>query len=376
MTQQFSEYHFSTAQLDALRTNTDAEAEKVLKQLFNVWNIDETRKIFRNIPQLEQSKDLPAFLLNYLKSPTTLPNWIDLESLEKGRLLFADFGREIILALLTRSLPMCYICANGAEVLQTTTRLIDFPSNPRYERRLLETLQFIVNTCDDKGFTDLNNSWITIKKIRLIHATIRKYIQEKIEWNVAKFGEPINQEDQLMTLSAFCIQVVKALENMGIYFDENQKAHWCHLWKVTGYFLGVEETYLPSTYTDFEIMSQRIYASQAKESDAGKLLTASCVNFMASLLPFKILNAFSYSVFKYINEPQYRQMLGLTKTHWFWDRVMPWLMKTTLGVDQKLEKKSFIFRFLIRLFNKWLINGILKMTTNNEKYFYLPNHLK
>ena len=82
------------------------------------------KKVFEN--------DFPAFLAAYISDIGTLPSWVNMEQIKKGQQVFWDYGREVILALLCRSLPMSYICGNGAKVLTTTTRLIDIPKNPKY----------------------------------------------------------------------------------------------------------------------------------------------------------------------------------------------------------------------------------------------------
>ncbi len=192
----------------------------------------------------------------------------------------------------------------------------------------------------------------------------------------ASAGAPVNQEDLLITMSAFSIEVIKALAKMGIHLSEEEKEAWCHLWFVTAYLLGSNEDLIPTSYAACEQMSNRILADQARRSASGLVLVGSCVEFMADLLPFRILAPFSYSVFKYINEDEYREMMGLTQRHKVWDWVMPKLMKSTLGIDQKMERRSPLLKFVITSINTWLINGLLKMVVKNEKFFFLPTSLK
>jgi len=371
-----SQYPLTTHQLDGFRSHTDPTAEAVLDQLLGHYRPDQVKALFRLIQEYGEHADAPAFLRDFVEEPGELPAWIDRQKLEKGRAVFRDYGREIVLSLLCRSLPMCYICAHGAHVLTTTTRLIDIPKNPNYARRLLETLQFVINV----SYHDITQPGgigiITIRKVRLIHATIRRFIHENMQWPAGQLGAPINQEDQLITMSAFGMEVVKALSKMGIYLDREERDAWCHLWETTGYLLGIEEQLLPRDYDSCCEMSERILSSQARLSDDGLRLCGSCVEFMSGLLPHRLLYPFSYAVFKYLNDAEHREIMGYQSRHRFWDWLMPRLMRSTLGVDQKMERRSPLLKFLIRTMNRWLMMGLSKTVMKNEKYFYLPESLK
>jgi hypothetical protein len=369
-------YPLSTAQLDALRDRTDPAAETVVNKLFAHYGLERANFLFRHISQYEYQGQIPEFMRDFLEDPGALPDWVDPEKIQQGREVFQNYGREVILALLCRSLPMCYICENGAHVLTTTARLIDIPKNPNYARRLLETFQFVINVCEGDLLEWGGKSVISIRKVRLIHATIRRYIRENMDWPAAEYGEPINQEDQLITLSAFSLEVVKALDKMGIRLSEQEREGWLQLWRLTGYLLGIEERLLPQNFKACEEMSEKILSSQARKSEGGQLLCHSCMEFMSRLLPISLLRPFSYSVFKYMNDEAYRGMMGFDRKHWLWDRVMPRLMKSTLGVDQKWERRSPLLKAVIRFMNRLLINGLSKIVMKNEKYFYLPASLK
>jgi hypothetical protein len=369
------DYPYATQQLDQLRTHTDPDAEAVVDQLFQHYSLEQTHVLFRHIVEYQQQTTVPEFLRSFLEEPGELPAWVNPKRVKAGQKLFKKHGRDILLALLCRSLPMCYICANGAEVLHTTARLLDQPKNPDYIRRLLETTQFLIKVCDDDILQTGGDSIITIRKVRLIHATIRRYIDENQNWD-PELGQPINQEDQLITLSAFSLEVLKGLELMGNRISDQEREDWCHLWATTGVLLGIQETYIPQTYAGFEAMSQNILASQAQTSEVVQQLCASCVNFMNRLWPLGFLRPLSYSFVKHFNDPTYRSLMGFNKKQALWDRLMPWIMKNTLGLDNRIERASITLRLLIRLMNRWLISTLSKTLLKGKEYFYLPQSLK
>jgi hypothetical protein len=370
-----TDYPYSSTQLAQLRSHTDPEAEAVVDQLFAHYSIEQTHRLFRHIVDYENQTSVPAYLKEFLEEPGTLPDWVDPQRIKAGQKLFKKHGRDILMALLCRSLPMCYICANGAEVLHTTARLLDQPKNPDYIRRLLETTQFLIKVCDDDILKPGGESIITIRKVRLIHATIRRYIHEHQDW-APELGQPINQEDQLITLSAFALEVLKGLKIMGNRISDQEREDWCHLWAATGVLLGIQETYIPQSYAGFEMMSQHILATQARQSTVGLQLCNSCVSFMNRLWPLRFLRPLSYSFVKHFNDPIYRPMMGFNRSQALWDRLMPWIMKNTLGIDNRIERASITLRLLIRLMNRWLMHTLSKTLLKGKEYFYLPESLK
>lgn len=371
-----SGYPFTTPQLDGYRRHTDPAAEALVNRLFDHYRVQEIHRLFRHITAYEKHATAPGYLKDFVELPGILPDWIDPSKILRGREVFSDYGREIILALLCRSLPMCYICAHGAHVLATTTRLMDIPKSPDYSRRLLETLQFVINVSTTDILEPGSPGIIAIRKVRLIHATIRRFIHEKVQWDEKALGAPINQEDMLITMSGFGLEVIRALAKMGIHLSEEEKEAWSHLWFATGCLLGVEEQLIPNDYRAFEQMSECILTSQARRSDDGVRLSMSCVEFMSGLLPHRLLFPFSYATFRYLNDDPWREMMGFEGRHRFWDWFIPRMMRSTLGVDQKIQKRSRIGKFLIQRMNGWLIKGLSKKVMKDEKYFYLPDSLK
>ncbi len=370
------DYPYSTAELDALRSNTDPKAEAVLDRLLEHFSHQEINTLFRYLSTYEHHDEVPEFLREFVEDPGALPDWVDEHKIRIGQQVFSAFGREIILSLLCRSLPMCYICGFGAEVLGTTTRLIDIPKNPNFRRRLLETFQFLIDVSRFDLVSQAGRGVIAARKVRLIHATIRRFIANQMEWPTEHLGEPINQEDQLMTMSAFGLEVIRSLKRMGINLNREEKEGWCHLWFTVGYLLGVEEEFIPADYDQCVQMSERIYASQARKTDIGLLLCASCREFMADLLPFNMLKAFSNAVFKYLNEPQYRDTMGYDTKNPFWDWFMPIMIHSTLGRDDERIKRSPVWRFLLHWMNNWLMGGLSRMVRARDREFDLPENLK
>lgn len=69
------------------------------------------------------SDDVPIELRNYFTDTAKLPDWADKDLINLGQQIYIRHGIWISLLLSYKSLPECYACAKGAEVLHMTARL-------------------------------------------------------------------------------------------------------------------------------------------------------------------------------------------------------------------------------------------------------------
>jgi hypothetical protein len=139
--------------------------------------------------------------------------------------IFAEHGPLIALLLITTSLVHAYAAPVGAGTLRMTYRM-----NHDVRRRVGETAQFVLAVMDPRGFSPDGMALPTILKVRLMHAAIRRLIQDWVHDKYGMpFGEfvfeqhlaqdrdeiPISQEDLLGTLMTFSEVVLQGLQRMG-----------------------------------------------------------------------------------------------------------------------------------------------------------------
>ena len=94
--------------------------------------------------------------------------------------------------MLAKSLPEGYAAPNLAQVLNLSGDLRN-----RTYKRLLATLQLVLNVSSCTGFGPGGRAVISAQKLRLLHAGTR-YITRKARPHFEeKYGVPVNQEDML-----------------------------------------------------------------------------------------------------------------------------------------------------------------------------------
>ena len=382
--------------LDQCRLRTDPIADRTVSQIITSGYEKQINQLFMTLVSNQSFDDgtfdgfepeLANILNNYFQKTSLLPDWADPSLIKVGESVFSSYGPEIFMLLNVSSLPMCYTCAKGAQVLFDTGRLMTRNGNiDPLARRLMETAQMIVNVMSPDGLAKEGEGIVTIQKIRLIHASIRYYLKNgkyNIEWDTDRFGEPINQEDLTGTLMSFAPVILSGLKNLNISLSEKEITGYMHSWKVVGYLMGIEEKLLPDNYEDAFELASKILTHQAEESEAGVELTKSCIKFINYIIPG---NAFDHLP-KYLMDyflQDFSEASGKDLSKCI--DVIPHdnhRNKMALAVTKYLTKEishledSKFVKKISAVFNKFLLNGIIHHYNDGKSvHFFIPPSLK
>lgn len=263
--------------LDKLRHQTDMLADNVVMRLFSeneFYSFNETLKQTSKNFALDHT-EFPVYIQDYFTQTSVLPPWADAALMEKGSLFFDKHAENIILMLSFLSLPYCYANAKGAKVLSASQRI-----GHQTKKRLYETAQYIFDVATSNAFDAKGAAFISIQKVRLMHATIRHYIRKSGTWDTATFGEPVNQEDLLMTHLSFSFVVLQGLRKIGISIAKEEAKAYLHLWKVISYLMGVEENLLTDSELDSYKADLLIQQRHFRKSEEGTFLTYALLTFL------------------------------------------------------------------------------------------------
>ena len=228
---------------------------------------------------------------------------------------FSDHLVPILLSLHCKSLPLSYACANGAKVLHQAGRMVvrDKSLKP-FTRRLLETAQFVNNLLEKNGFEPAGKAIISVQKVRLMHAAIRYYTKLRPSWDVALYGEPINQEDLALGHLIFSSVIISGLRQFGIDVSANQEMGYLYLWQTVSHILGVQSDVVAQTQADGEYLLQRIMDRQARPSDEGAALTYACIEFVDGKLKWLPIRHLTPRLMRFLIGEDYARMLQIPGT--------------------------------------------------------------
>lgn len=383
--------------LDQFRRVTDPVADNAIKNIIDSGEKEQVNQVMKLMFQNQSFEkgmfsslgaDLSKIIDDYIEETSTLPKWADPTKVKEGEKLFSLYGPEIFMLLNVSSLPLCYTCAKGAQVLYDTGRLLSHNGDiDPLARRLMETAQMVVNVLAEGGLSPNGKGVITLQKVRLIHASIRYYLKHKQydnkEWDTDKFGEPINQEDLAGTLMSFGPVIISGLKRLNVQLSDEQIDNYMHCWKVVGYLMGIENRLLPNTYEEGFDLATKILKHQSAKSEAGIALTDSCIQFMNYLTPGNSLNEvpayfidFFLEDFSKSSDINLSKCIGISERSDRKDRIILGIARFIIGKISHLEEHKFVQK-VSSYFNKLLLKGIIHHFNHGKGVqFYIPPSLQ
>ncbi|PWJ43147.1 oxygenase MpaB family protein [Sediminitomix flava] len=367
--------------LDNKRLIADPLADQTVEKLIESNGLDSIRLIFDIVSKNEDlpEVEMPEVLRSYFEETAQLPEWVDFEKIREGERFFEEYGLQISMMLLCKSLPATYACAKGAEVLHMTGRFQADENGDlsKFTRRLMETAQFVIDVMSEGGLGPNGRGIRTAQKVRLIHAAIRYYLLNKHNWDTEYFGLPINQEDMAGTLLAFSVFPLEGLLQIGVDLTEEEKESYLYAWRVVGHIMGVLPELIPQNYDEGIKLGYQILDDQKAPSEAGRELTDACVTFMQNIIPGTVLDFYPKLLMRHLIGDELADIVGIEAK----DSLLGSLIEKASfimidAIDDTMDHSEIISK-LAQHFNKSLLQGMLLYFNDYKKvHFYIPPSLK
>lgn len=251
---------------------------------------------------------------------------LDPQRLENARGLFRKAGFGVPLVLFCSSLPQCYAVPYGARVLVSSGRLETSP-----KRRLVETAQLVFDVLAPGGLTAPSAEQMnaaraagqrvpgsgirTARKVRLMHAAIRKLLREG---RPDPTGEvPISQFELIGTLMTFSVVVTDGLRALGLTVTEQEANDWFHVWLAVGSLLGIE---IPQGVSLATAADGADYFAHVREdwapSPEGTELAKVTLGVMKDLLPGSELDGVGATLVRHLAGERCADILGIEPADW------------------------------------------------------------
>jgi hypothetical protein len=261
--------------------------EAELKRLFQIMRTSDAQLTHGDTP-------IPRPLQKFIEATSTLPPNVDIDRIRRGDDLFLDNAMLAGLGLLAKSLPSGYAAPRLAKILHFTGNLERHPY-----RRVLAVLQLLANISAEKAFKTGGLAVVTAQKLRLLHAGLRYVVRRDFDdYDEARWGAPISQEDLVFTIATFSCHVVEALRSFGVPLDENvaedgEKGEnvtddYYYLWRVYGELQGIKPEWMPQSLAEAQAFCAaygRRHFVGAEQNPEGVALTQAELRMMRDLLP-------------------------------------------------------------------------------------------
>lgn len=308
--------------LDPMRQVVDPPADEVVHAIYGAdhGGAGDIAKINALLATILDNDDpippgLPAEAQAFFEQTSALPDWAEPAKIARAQQIFADFGVFVTFGLFCSSLPQAYCAAHGAQVLTKTGAMLE-----RVRQRIFETAQFLFDVLDEGSLAPGGRGIRTAQRVRLMHAAVRCLIRHRVgsDWDAAKLGEPINQEDLAGTLMTFSVVTYEAAKRLGVSLTEQDGDAWVHHWTVVGHLMGIREELLPKDLADGQKLMAAIRERQWAPSGAGQQLAAALVDMMQELFTRDIdaVDGLTPTLVRYLAGDRCADMLGLPESDW------------------------------------------------------------
>lgn len=368
---------WNPAFLQAKRQKSDPLADQLVSSIMAQKELGHVNHLFTLITKDSDrlGADAPPALREYFETTSRLPEWADPDLLRLGQQVYLRHSLWISTLLCYKSLPVCYACANGAEVLHRTARLNKKEgSTNAFARRIAETAKFVMFSMSPGGLSPRGKGLVAAQKTRLIHAVIRHYIHQT-EWDSEKYGQPINQQDLAGTLMSFSALILEGLETLGIVLDELEKEAYIHSWRIIGHLVGLDDDLLPHNSADALKLGYAILDLQKSESTQGTDLMAALLDFQYQKSAPLLSKDTNLALFRLVLGKENAEVLNVPAIE---EQKVNRLQKRIQSVAFTMEKldKSLVFAMVLQWFSKVSIHLFLnRLSGRSIIMFYLPKSL-
>ena len=242
-------------------TRGDAPADALVEWMSDI-GMPRGRKLFRQasehgLANVEIPEDIDAKpLIDFFGECERVPDWVDFDLI--------DIGRRFI----DRCHPVPYYVLRDIGLLSGYTwRDLNKPLvmtgalDAGATRRVAQTMKWFDDCTAKDAFVRGGRGYSSTLHVRLIHASVRRWLSKHDDWDHQDMGLPINQTDMTATWLAFCVILLAGARMMGVLVSKQEALGVMHLWKMACWLMGVEEHWLTDDEREGRLLLYHIHAT-------------------------------------------------------------------------------------------------------------------
>jgi hypothetical protein len=260
----------------------------------------------------------PEPLVRLFEHVHHVPFWVDFERCDRGGAAFLRTGPLGGFVLGFRSLVTGYCSPAGNKPLAFSGRLKQAAA-----RRLAETGRFVETVSLPGGMRPGAVGFSAAVRVRLMHAQVRRLLARSPRWNAQAWGTPVNQLDMAGTVQLFSLVVVDGLRLLSAELRPQEVEDLLHLWRYTGYVLGVREELLCATEQEARTLWGLITLTQAQPDEDSVALAEALLQspLTQAQTPQERARArraveFGYALSRYLMGEAYADALRYPRSPW------------------------------------------------------------
>ncbi len=227
---------------------TDPVAERFVDEVYGTLGGEAARALLDQAltDGLDSIDDPPPALVDLFEEFEMVPDWVDPELIAEGEAIWRRWGTGLFSVAGGITLEM-YTEAAVAKPLS----LAGGYAGDNALRRFLETSRFWIDVSQpDALLTPGSEGRATAMRVRIMHVWVRRTVAEHPEWDRQRWGDPISQSYQLLTLLGGSVVPAMALWLTGVQTTPREIRVLLHYQRYLGHLLGVRTQWYPETIAD------------------------------------------------------------------------------------------------------------------------------
>ena len=192
----------------------------------------------------------PKILQEFVDRMHVTPEWYNNDLAKKGSMAFLSNADLFLTAFVTGGIVEGFSTGISKSFV-TTGRIYEATT-----RRLRQNIRHLLEIQLPGGICPGGDGWKLTLRIRIIHAQIRRLINQSDEWDAARWGESVSAAHTALALTCFSLRVNNFAIRLGAKVTAEEQKEILDIWRYTGYLMGVPEEVLFTDENDARIINR------------------------------------------------------------------------------------------------------------------------
>ena len=182
--------------------------------------------------------DAPSALLALIDDLESRPEWLDTSSFTPGIRMFHR-NAKLVLGAFVGGVLVEGFSTNISKSFFITGRIRD-----QGVRRLKQNNRHMIELFMPGGLDRGGDGWKLSVRVRLIHAQIRRLLNESDDWDTESWGVPLSSAHLGFAISAFSARLLVHMKSLGARFDDEERESFMAVWRYCGHLMGIPPSIL------------------------------------------------------------------------------------------------------------------------------------
>lgn len=213
----------------------DPEADAVIEELSSYSREEAGRFLNIALSGEGELRAVPPVLRSFTELMATPPDWFDPEASLPGCRFFYRHSYAFMATLCTATLIEGFT-TGIAKSFMYTGRLLE---GNQAVRRLKQNNRHQMEIFLPGGLAPYCAGWALSLRIRLVHAQVRRLLNNEDGWESDTWGSPIHAAHLALAKSVFSARMLVHAERLiGRRIDDEERTSFMHIWHYVGYLMG------------------------------------------------------------------------------------------------------------------------------------------